>query len=148
MEKLALVSCNCNESLDRADSLVRKRFSVLASQCTIFFISIHYSCTFNVIYLISYTAILVFINKQNFCFIVAPSVLWKFFIKKENTAVCNICKSEVKTSGNTSNLKAHMKRYHPKVQIGNSGNEISVDVNPLKRKRLVRELNFYRNYVV
>lgn len=45
------------------------------------------------------------------------SVMWKFFDKLENGASgsCKLCNAVVKTCGNTTNLKQHLKRKHPSV---------------------------------
>lgn len=61
------------------------------------------------------------------------SVVWKFFqkINKENVS-CNICGKTYKTSGNTTNLAAHLKykhhhafmRLHPR-NAGSSGGNIA-----------------------
>ncbi|XP_030751374.1 zinc finger BED domain-containing protein 1-like [Sitophilus oryzae] len=42
------------------------------------------------------------------------STVWEHFKKTEEKKVtCNICKNEFKYSGNTSNLREHLKRKHP-----------------------------------
>lgn len=42
------------------------------------------------------------------------SVVWDFLIKKpDNKVSCNICKREFKYTGNTSNLRDHLRRKHP-----------------------------------
>lgn len=42
----------------------------------------------------------------------APSKLWHQFTKIDQlSASCNICKKTIRTSGNTSNLKAHMEKH-------------------------------------
>lgn len=42
-----------------------------------------------------------------------PSDVWKFFTKKEgNSCVCNLCGSKYKNSGNTTNLRNHLKGKH------------------------------------
>lgn len=41
------------------------------------------------------------------------SVLWNYFNKLENGGKCKLCNAEVKTCGNTTNLKQHLKRKHP-----------------------------------
>lgn len=45
------------------------------------------------------------------------SVLWNFYDKSTDGGVCKLCKCPVKTSGNTTNLKDHIKRKHPSVNI-------------------------------
>ncbi|RVE42236.1 hypothetical protein evm_013112 [Chilo suppressalis] len=39
------------------------------------------------------------------------SKVWTYFKKEPNRALCNICKKYVKTSGNTTNLAAHLKLH-------------------------------------
>lgn len=60
--------------------------------------------------------ILVLINWCNFLYFKMTSKkseLWKHFIKvNESVAECKICKSHVKSSGNTTNLKQHLNRRH------------------------------------
>lgn len=41
------------------------------------------------------------------------SVMWKYFHKLENGGTCKLCNAMVKTCGNTTNLKQHLKRKHP-----------------------------------
>lgn len=44
------------------------------------------------------------------------SEVWKHFIKDSKNpsfAKCKICQKQYKSSGNTSNLKEHLKRFHP-----------------------------------
>jgi len=45
------------------------------------------------------------------------SVMWNFFKKVENGGTCKICSLFVKTCGNTTNLKQHLKRKHPSVNV-------------------------------
>jgi hypothetical protein len=54
----------------------------------------------------------------------AKADTWRhFFLKKrkhdgtivDKVAVCKTCKSTVKTSGCTSNMTAHIRRYHPQL---------------------------------
>lgn len=41
------------------------------------------------------------------------SLVWKYFLKIDSKhAKCNICTKEVKSSGTTSNLLAHLKTAH------------------------------------
>ncbi|XP_020283306.1 zinc finger BED domain-containing protein 4-like [Pseudomyrmex gracilis] len=44
------------------------------------------------------------------------SIYWKFFDKSGDMATCRICNKILKTSGNTTNLKSHMKKNHPKIE--------------------------------
>lgn len=42
------------------------------------------------------------------------STIWEFCTKKsDNSVVCTICRKEFKYSGNTSNLRDHLRRKHP-----------------------------------
>ncbi|XP_025420192.1 uncharacterized protein LOC112690393 [Sipha flava] len=45
------------------------------------------------------------------------SVLWNFYDKSTDGGVCKLCKQNVKTSGNTTNLKNHIKRKHPSINV-------------------------------
>ncbi|XP_066586680.1 E3 SUMO-protein ligase ZBED1-like isoform X2 [Prorops nasuta] len=45
------------------------------------------------------------------------SQVWKFFVKTNLGGKCKICQSEVKGSGNTTNLKFHLERLHPDVEL-------------------------------
>lgn len=36
-----------------------------------------------------------------------------------NLGICKLCDANVKTSGNTTNLKQHLKRKHPGIKIPN-----------------------------
>ena len=38
---------------------------------------------------------------------------WNHFVKKGSSGVCKYCHLEVKTSGNTTNLRNHLLRRHP-----------------------------------
>uniref|UniRef100_A0A1X7V5E0 BED-type domain-containing protein n=1 Tax=Amphimedon queenslandica TaxID=400682 RepID=A0A1X7V5E0_AMPQE len=40
------------------------------------------------------------------------SLAWDYFYKEEESTFCEICKEEVKTSGNTSNLFRHLQSNH------------------------------------
>lgn len=44
------------------------------------------------------------------------SDLWNHFIKKELSGVCKYCHIEVKTKGNTTNLRNHLLRRHPTIK--------------------------------
>lgn len=47
------------------------------------------------------------------CKMPPKSNLWKYFEKTENNiAQCKACSKKIKTSGNTSNLKCHLKSMH------------------------------------
>jgi len=45
------------------------------------------------------------------------SALWNFYDKSTDGGICKLCKCAVKTSGNITNLKNHIKRKHPSVNI-------------------------------
>lgn len=46
------------------------------------------------------------------------SEYWKYFIRtSEGCGKCNICQKIIKTSGNTTNLRVHLTRAHPKLQF-------------------------------
>lgn len=40
------------------------------------------------------------------------SIVWNYFIRTEIGGKCKMCQNEVKTGGNTTNLKNHLKRKH------------------------------------
>lgn len=44
------------------------------------------------------------------------SIFWKFFRKTDKKrAKCKLCSKDIKTSGNTSNLKCHIQSIHSKI---------------------------------
>ncbi|KAL4119982.1 hypothetical protein QTP88_012732 [Uroleucon formosanum] len=45
------------------------------------------------------------------------STMWKYFDKCDNGGSCKLCRMTVKTCGNTTNLKQHLKRKHPSINI-------------------------------
>ncbi|XP_066587665.1 E3 SUMO-protein ligase ZBED1-like [Prorops nasuta] len=47
------------------------------------------------------------------------TLIWKYFVNFPNGGKCKICQQEIKTSGNTTNLKLHLKRQYPTVELGN-----------------------------
>lgn len=47
----------------------------------------------------------------------SKSIVRNFFDKSENGATCKLCKSAIKTCGNTTNLRNHMNRKHSSVKI-------------------------------
>lgn len=56
------------------------------------------------------------------------SLVWKYFKKSNNKkyAKCITCGKEYKTSGNTTNLKDHIKRFHPTLyNLNYNGNPIA-----------------------
>lgn len=49
------------------------------------------------------------------------SDVWRYFtIINENEAKCNFCTKHLKTSGNTSNLKSHLKTHKLKDEVPRS----------------------------
>lgn len=44
------------------------------------------------------------------------SDLWNHFIKKDLGGTCKYCHQEVKTKGNTTNLRNHLLRRHPTIK--------------------------------
>jgi len=54
-----------------------------------------------------------------FLYTVPPSrsEYWKYFIRTNEGGKCNICQKIIKTSGNTTNLRVHLTRAHPKLQF-------------------------------
>lgn len=44
------------------------------------------------------------------------SDLWNHFIKKDFGGTCKYCHQDVKTKGNTTNLRNHLLRRHPTIQ--------------------------------
>lgn len=47
----------------------------------------------------------------------SKSDCWKYFIRTNEGGKCNICQKVIKTSGNTTNLRFHLIRTHPKLQF-------------------------------
>jgi len=43
--------------------------------------------------------------------------MWKYFDKCDNGGLCKLCRMMVKTCGNTTNLKQHLKRKHSSINI-------------------------------
>lgn len=41
---------------------------------------------------------------------------WYHFVKKGSSGVCKYCHIEVKTCGNTTNLRNHLLRRHPSIK--------------------------------
>lgn len=39
-------------------------------------------------------------------------IVWKYFIRTDTDGKCKLCQMIVKTGGNTTNLKNHLKRKH------------------------------------
>lgn len=40
---------------------------------------------------------------------------WRYFIKSAEGGKCKLCQQTVKTAGNTTNLRFHLKRSHPDI---------------------------------
>lgn len=63
------------------------------------------------------------------------SNIWKHFQKvTPNTAKCNLCAKVLKTSGNTTNLKTHLKQKHSSILQHLTEEEKETD-EPKKKKR-------------
>lgn len=57
----------------------------------------------------------------------SSSAVWNFFKKSsKDSVVCNLCGKNYKTSGNTSNLAAHLrfKHYHAFSEFKNAGGKL------------------------
>ncbi|XP_029672945.1 zinc finger BED domain-containing protein 1-like, partial [Formica exsecta] len=70
----------------------------------------------------------------------SKSNYWKYFIRINEGGKCNICQQIIKTSGNTTNLRFHLMRTHPKIhlQMKNSRadtNVTSTESSPLTKQR-------------
>ncbi|XP_060855186.1 zinc finger BED domain-containing protein 4-like [Metopolophium dirhodum] len=53
------------------------------------------------------------------------SVVWNFYEKSNDGGICKLCQCSVKTSGNTTNLKNHLKQIHclQQVQTGDDNED-------------------------
>jgi len=40
------------------------------------------------------------------------SIVWKYYVKKDIFATCNMCTKSIKHAGNTTNLMQHLQRKH------------------------------------
>jgi len=40
------------------------------------------------------------------------SIVWKYYVKKDIFATCNMCTKSIKYAGNTTNLMQHLQRKH------------------------------------
>jgi len=61
------------------------------------------------------------------------SVIWKYFVKTQTGGKCKICELNVKTSGNTTNLKYHLEHSHPKIEMG------TMDMSVSRQKRKIED---------
>jgi len=61
------------------------------------------------------------------------SVVWKYFVKTQTGGKCKICELNVKTSGNTTNLKYHLEHSHPKIEMG------TMDMSVSRQKRKIED---------
>lgn len=52
------------------------------------------------------------------------SNLWRLFVKTSSGGRCKLCNCEVKTSGNTTNLRKHLQRKHTNYSLTNEDEEI------------------------
>lgn len=114
---------------------------------------------YNSIYLIHYFSIISLrFNIQHLflVFTVAPpkSNYWRYFIKVNEGGKCNICQQIIKTSGNTTNLRFHLMRTHPKIHLQMKSNRTE-DTNDTatesssstkQRKLMVRNILFLFHY--
>lgn len=65
-------------------------------------------------------------------------MFWKHFVKNDDGGTCKLCQQNVKTSGNTTNLRRHIERYH--LELFNPG---SSDTSEYKnRKRILMVIIF------
>jgi len=75
----------------------------------------------------------------------AKSIIWNYFEKQHNQyAICLLCKKAYKTSGNTSNLHDHLKRYHKEVHnnnISDSSEESDTRTSEARAKKLKKQKN-------
>lgn len=62
------------------------------------------------------------------------SIVWKYFLRTEGGGKCKMCQTEVKTGGNTTNLKNHLKRKHEKTL-----SEINEVSDNFKKQKIQRE---------
>ncbi|XP_066596478.1 E3 SUMO-protein ligase ZBED1-like [Prorops nasuta] len=63
------------------------------------------------------------------------SPVWKYFVKTTLGGKCKVCQKEIKGSGNTTNLKLHLERIHPNVELSSNVNN-KTDVLTTKRKAM------------
>ncbi|XP_066596242.1 E3 SUMO-protein ligase ZBED1-like [Prorops nasuta] len=63
------------------------------------------------------------------------SPVWKYFVKTTLGGKCKVCQKEIKGSGNTTNLKLHLERIHPNVELSSNVNN-KADVLTTKRKAM------------
>lgn len=73
------------------------------------------------------------------------SIVWKYFIRTETGGKCKMCQMEVKSGGNTTNLKNHLKRKNNETL--NSLNE----ENNTKKQKIQCEhvsLNFIIQFII
>ncbi|XP_031779671.1 zinc finger BED domain-containing protein 1 isoform X14 [Nasonia vitripennis] len=64
-------------------------------------------------WLSSIVAFLIFINVSKF-----KSDVWKYFRRiDQSESECLVCNTIIKSTGNTTNLCAHLRRHHPKVNV-------------------------------
>jgi len=77
------------------------------------------------------------------------SIVWKYFVRTEIGGTCKMCQTEIKTGGNTTNLRNHLKRKHEKTLRIEEIKEINKMSENLKKPRLQCEiviLNFMTTY--
>lgn len=60
------------------------------------------------------------------------SDVWKHFTEMNNNlAMCNICRNWLKTSGNTSNLRSHMKALNKSTSQGQNTQNTQDEDHPI-----------------
>lgn len=60
------------------------------------------------------------------------SSLWNIFVKTSSGGRCKLCGHEVKTCGNTTNLKKHLIRRHPNYNVNPDENTSQRDSSKIK----------------
>jgi hypothetical protein len=68
--------------------------------------------------------------------------------KERKIAKCNKCKKKYKTSGNTSNLRDHLKRFHAELEStepSENDASTSVTITSFFKKQTAYDLNSHRN---
>jgi len=63
------------------------------------------------------------------------SNIWQVFEKNQSSTKCRLCLIEIKTSGNTTNLRSHLKRHHPNFSLEKKS-KVTVIIND-SRKYLI-----------
>jgi len=77
------------------------------------------------------------------------NIVWKYLVRTEVGGKCKMCQTEIKTGGNTTNLKNHLKRKHEKTLRIEEIKKINKMLENLKKPRLQCEIvisNFMITY--